>query len=129
VNYFLKDTDGRFLNQKNDKKIWYKWMELRIHGHARAIDTPTGRIPMFADLNRLFREVLDQEYNRQDYDRQFTLRVNENLAKIGRIEHIYRTQVSDAPDILFQVLDQQRIRLERVQSEYGAYVLPERFLG
>ncbi|MCK4261725.1 phosphoenolpyruvate carboxykinase (GTP), partial [bacterium] len=31
VNYFLKDAQGRFLNDMADKKVWLKWMELRSH--------------------------------------------------------------------------------------------------
>jgi Phosphoenolpyruvate carboxykinase (GTP) len=41
MNYFLKDTDGRFLNEKNDKKVWLKWMERRVHDEARAINMKT----------------------------------------------------------------------------------------
>ncbi|MCK5566370.1 MAG: phosphoenolpyruvate carboxykinase (GTP), partial [Actinomycetia bacterium] len=38
VNYFLKDKEsGKFLNEKLDKLIWLKWMELRVNGDADAI--------------------------------------------------------------------------------------------
>ena len=30
VNYFLKDDAGNFLNEKTDKAVWLKWMELRV---------------------------------------------------------------------------------------------------
>jgi phosphoenolpyruvate carboxykinase (GTP) len=128
VNYFLKDKEGRFLNQKNDKKVWYKWIGLRIHGEVEAIETPTGRIPVYRDLAGLFQNILGQEYSRQDYDRQFTLRVRENLGKIDRIERIYRTQVSDAPDLLFEELQKQRQRLVRAADRHGHEIQPERFL-
>ncbi|MHC4294766.1 MAG: phosphoenolpyruvate carboxykinase (GTP), partial [Planctomycetota bacterium] len=32
TNYFLKGSDGKYLNAKLDKKIWITWMELRVHG-------------------------------------------------------------------------------------------------
>jgi len=129
VNYFLKDARGGFLNQKNDKKVWYKWIELRINGQAQAIETPTGRIPVYEDLAGLFRAVLDQEYRRQDYDLQFTLRVRENLDKIDRIEEIYRTRVAGVPEILFDELDKQRQRLLRAAERHGEMIPPERFSG
>ncbi|NQS89178.1 phosphoenolpyruvate carboxykinase (GTP), partial [Patescibacteria group bacterium] len=45
VNYFLKDREGNFLNDKSDKAVWFKWMELRSHRDIGAIKMPTGFIP------------------------------------------------------------------------------------
>jgi len=123
VNYFLLDEDGKFLNGKNDKKVWYKWMELRVHGDAEAIETPTGRIPEFKDLNRLFKEILNKDFTETDYRKQFTIRVKENLAKIDRIEKIYRS-ISDTPELLFEELEKQRQRLISAQQKFGSYILP-----
>ncbi|MCK4271398.1 phosphoenolpyruvate carboxykinase (GTP), partial [bacterium] len=129
VNYFLKGKEGKFLNEKNDKKIWYKWMELRVHTDVPAIESPTGRMPMYEDLKRLFQEILGEEYRQEDYDRQFTVRVPENLAKIERIKKIYQTQVSDTPKILFEILEKQKLRLEKTREQFGDYVLPEKLLS
>ena len=127
VNYFLLDKDGKFLNSKNDKKVWYKWAELRVNNDVEAIETPTGRIPKYQDLKPLFRKILDKEYNREDYDKQFTIRVKENLEKIDRIEKIYRETVPDAPPVVFEVLNAQRQRLQDARKKYGDYILPEQF--
>jgi len=124
VNYFLKDKDGKYLNGLLDKSVWVKWMELRAHGDAEAIQAPTGLIPKYEDLRRLFREVLDKDYSRDDYVQQFTIRVPENLAKLDRIEAIYREQVSDTPQVLYDVLHQQRQRLKAVQEKHGDYISP-----
>lgn len=129
VNYFLKGKEGKFLNEKNDKKVWYKWMELRVHTDVPAIESPTGRMPMYEDLKRLFQEVLGEEYTKEDYDRQFTVRIPENLAKIERIKKIYQTQVSDTPKILFEILEKQKLRLEKTREQFGDYVLPEKLLS
>ena len=126
VNYFLKDKEGDFLNEKTDKRVWYKWMELRVHGEVGAVETPTGWVPEYEDLRRLFAEVLGKEYTREDYNEQFEVRIPENLAKIARIEKIYKTQVSDTPRILFDVLEAQRNRLNKARQEYGDYVSPDR---
>lgn len=127
VNYFLKDSDGRFLNDKNDKRVWLKWMELRVHRDVGAIKTPTGLIPKYEDLKKLFRKVLSREYPEEDYIKQFTLRVPEHLAKIDRIVKIYTVRVLDTPKILFEVLGEQRQRLEEAREKHGDYIPPNRF--
>jgi phosphoenolpyruvate carboxykinase (GTP) len=125
VNYFLKDKDGKFLNEKTDKRVWYKWMELRVHNDVNAIKTPTGLIPEYHDLKRLFKQVLNKEYTFEDYTKQFTVRIPEHLAKIDRIVNIYKTKVIDPPKILFDVLTEQRKRLLKYQKKYGDYIKPE----
>jgi len=112
VNYFLKDKDGKYLNGIKDKHVWLKWMELRVHGDVDAIKTPTGYIPKYEDLKKIFKEVLNKEYSEKDYAEQFRLRIPENLAKIERIIKIYKTKVPDAPHILFEALEAQKQRLE-----------------
>ncbi len=127
VNYFLRDKDGEFLNEKNDKKVWYKWMELRVNNDVDAIKTPTGWIPQYQDLKRLFKEVLDHEYSLEAYNKQFMVRVRENLDKLERIENIYRTQVADTPKVLFDTLEAQRQRLLDAQKKLGDYITPDKF--
>ena len=126
VNYFLKDKDGNFLNSKVDKFVWLKWMELRVHNEVDAIETPTGYIPEYKDLRRLFNEVLKKDYSEEAYNQQFTIRIPELLSKIGRIEEIYRTKVPDTPKIVFVELEKQRDKLKKAKEELGEYILPEK---
>jgi phosphoenolpyruvate carboxykinase (GTP) len=126
VNYFLKDKEGNFLNEKTDKKIWYKWMELRAHGDVEAIETPTGRIPKYEDLKQLFKQVLNKDYSEEEYRKQFTVRVPESLAKIDRIKEVYETKVADTPKVLFEVLEAQRKRLLEAQKKHGDYITPDK---
>ncbi len=128
VNYFLRDKDnGKFLNAPQDKHVWIKWMELRIHGEAGAIRSPTGYIPKYADLRKLFDRVLNKDYAEEDYIKQFTIRVPENLAKIERVQRFYQENVSDTPSELFEILDQQRQRLVEARERFGDYISPENF--
>lgn len=124
VNYFLRDENGNWLNHKLDKAVWLKWMELRVHGDVDAIETPIGYIPKYEDLERLFKQVLNKDYSREDYEKQFTIRVPELLAKIERIEKIYREQVTEVPEELFQVLEEERKRLLEAREKYGDYISP-----
>ena len=125
VNYFLRNQKGEFLNEKTDKAVWLKWMELRIHNQVGAIRTPTGLIPCYEDLKELFKTVLGRNYEKEAYNQQFKVRVRESLAKIERIEKIYREKVSDTPMTLFEVLEAQRKRLLEAKEKFGDYIEPE----
>ncbi|MEM2082234.1 MAG: phosphoenolpyruvate carboxykinase (GTP) [Candidatus Bathyarchaeia archaeon] len=123
VNYFLRGEGGAFLNDRSDKRVWFKWMELRVHEEVKALDAPTGRIPLYEDLRRLFKEILGRDYAEGDYAEQFKIRVRENLAKIDRIIGIYGS-IPDAPKRLFELFDEQRRRLIEARERYGDYISP-----
>ena len=124
VNYFLRDKDGKYLNGMADKKVWILWAELRVNGDVEAIETPTGLIPKYEDLEKLFKDHLGKEYAQADYARQFTIRIPENLAKLDRVENIYKQKVSDTPQILFDTFAEVRKRLKKAQDKYGRYIPP-----
>ena len=127
VNYFLKDSEGNFMNDKNDKRVWFKWMELRVHKEVGAIKMPIGLIPKYQDLKRLFKEVLDKEYSEEDYIEQFKIRVPEKLDKIDRVIDTFETQFPNMPKIVFDVIEEQRQRLEEAREKYGDYISPYKF--
>jgi phosphoenolpyruvate carboxykinase (GTP) len=124
VNYFLRDREGKFVNDVRDKAVWVKWMERRVHDEVGAIRGATGWIPRYEDLQALFRQVLAKDYPLEDYIKQFTLRVPENLAKLERVAKFYGEEVPDAPPALLEVLKEQRERLLFAQSAAGNYVSP-----
>jgi phosphoenolpyruvate carboxykinase (GTP) len=124
VNYFQRAPDGSYITGMRDKAVWLKWMELRVHGAAEALRSPAGMIPLHEDLRRLFAAVLRKDYSREDYVRQFTIRVGENLAKIERIERIYTSDVADAPRVVMDVLAAQKQRLLDLWKAKGDYVSP-----
>lgn len=123
VNYFLKDKSGKFLNDIEDKRVWLKWMRLRVDEKVDAIKTPVGFIPIFEDLKKLFAKVLKKEYRKEDYLRQFSVRIPENLKKIDRIRNIY-DKVPEIPWVLFEELDAQQRRLEEAHTKFGNYMTP-----
>ena len=124
VNYFQRRKDGSWVTGMRDKAVWIKWMELRVHGEAEAILGPTGNLPLYADLKKLFKKVLAQGYTEKQYVEQFTIRIPENLAKLDRIEKIYRQDVSDTPQIVLEMLAAQRDRLQLLGASKGDYVSP-----
>jgi len=126
VNYFLRDKEGRFLNGIQDKRIWLKWMRLRVDNKVKALATPTGLIPQYEDLKELFAQILDKNYTKEDYIQQFNLRIPENLAKLERIKNIYK-ELKDIPPCLFEELNLQELRLRNCQKDYADYVSPFSF--
>lgn len=127
VNYFLRDKDGNWLNHKNDKAVWLKWMELRVNKEVDAIRTPTGYIPFYKDLELIFKNVLNKNYTRESYIKQFTLRIPENIAKIERMKNLFKTRVLATPEIVFKILNEQQKRLISAKNHYGDYISPEKF--
>ena len=99
-----------------DKRVWVKWMELRVNGDVDAIKTPTGYIPKSEDLKKLFKDVLKKDYSQSQYDEQFASRPKENLDKIERIKEIYKTKIKNTPNELFNILDEQKKRLEEAEE-------------
>jgi len=124
VNYFLKSKEGKYLNGMLDKGVWVKWMELRVNGEVEAITTPIGNIPLYEDLKKLFCQVLNREFTKEQYVEQFTIRIPELIAKIDRIRKIYENESGKAIDQLFAEFDAQEKRLKELQSEKGDYVSP-----
>ncbi len=124
VNYFLRGKGGKYLNGMADKKVWILWAELRVNGDIDVIETPTGLIPKYEDLAKLFKEHLDTQYTKDDYIQQFMIRLPENLAKLDRVEKIYREKVPDTPQVLFDTFDKVSKRLKAARDEHGDYISP-----
>jgi len=123
VNYFLKDENGNFLTGKRDKYVWLKWMELRVHGDVDAIETPTGYIPIYTDLEKLFDKWLGKEFKEDLYEKLFTIRIAKLLEKTERILKIY-SSILDTPQKLFTILQEQKKRLKEAEWRYGTTVNP-----
>ena len=123
VNYFLRSKEGKFLNDKTDKRIWFKWMELRTHNEVDVVEAPTGRMPLHSDLKELFARVLGKGYALEAYEEQFTLRVAERLAKLDRVERTFRG-MDQVPARFYDVIKEQRARLLNARSKHGDYIKP-----
>ena len=122
TNYFLKQ-EGRYTNEILDKKIWLLWAEGRVHGDYVAIETPIGYLPKYEDLRGLFRQVFDREYTEEEYNQQFSVRVDKYLEKIARMEEIFGPEPG-MPEEFWKVLNQQKAGLEAVRAETGESTVP-----
>ena len=98
-----------------------------VYEEVKAIDVGTGFIPEYKYLKMLLKDVTEKDYVQEDYIKQFTLRVPENLSKIDRIIKIYNDLNPGVPDILFEILKEQKIRLENLKNKKGEYISPFSF--
>ena len=122
TNYFLKE-DGKFLNEKLDKKAWLMWMEGRVHNEYGAIETPAGFIPKYEDLKELFMKIFNRDYAQEDYTKQFSIKISNYLEKLERIEQIYKEE-DDIPETFHTHLEQQRQRLKAAKEKHGKDIIP-----
>jgi phosphoenolpyruvate carboxykinase (GTP) len=130
LNYFLTDearggTSNQLLGEKRDVKVWLGWLARRAHGEVDAISTPIGYIPKYEDLERLFAEVIDKEYPRELYDRQFSIYVDKILGRIELQREAFGKE-KNLPAKLFGVYDEWQRDLAALKESYGAIVTPDK---
>ncbi len=127
TNYFLK-KDGAFLNEKVDKKVWLLWAEGRVHNEYDAVETPIGYIPKYEDLSALFRQVFGREYSQEQYETQFSVRIDKFLEKLDRTDEIYAEE-QEVPEEFSACQRTLRKRLSEARDKYGKPVVsPYEFL-
>jgi len=125
TNYFLKH-EGGYTNEKVDKKAWLIWAEGRVHGDYDAAKTPVGYLPRYQDLKQLFRETFDRDYTAEEYEQQFSIRVDKYLEKTVRMEEAFRGE-DDMPEKFWEVHNQMKEGLEALKAETGRSVVPPSF--
>ncbi len=129
LNYFLTHearggSSKALLGEKRDVKVWLSWLERRAHKEVDAIETPMGLIPKFTDLARLFKEKIDKAYTEDLYVKQFSLYIDNILARIDLQKTAYGKE-ADVPRRFFDVLEEQRRGLLALKEAYGAVVTPD----
>ncbi|MEM3664526.1 MAG: phosphoenolpyruvate carboxykinase (GTP) [Candidatus Jordarchaeales archaeon] len=122
VNYFLCEN-GRYLTDKEDKKVWLRWMACRVEGEVEAVSTPIGYIPKYSDLKQLFKDILSKSYDVEAYKRQFTVKLDKYAEKAQRMLKIY-SEIPETPAEVFAALEEQLSRLKRCMQEYGPHLNP-----
>jgi phosphoenolpyruvate carboxykinase (GTP) len=133
LNYFL--TEGarggegkKLLGEKRDVKAWLAWLERRAHNDVDAIDTPIGFLPKYDDLKALFKEIINKEYPVELYNIQFSLYIDNILARIELQLEAYGKE-ANLPAKLFEVLKDQREGLQALKEKFGPIVTPEQLIA
>ncbi|MBZ4674084.1 MAG: Phosphoenolpyruvate carboxykinase [Spirochaeta sp.] len=128
-NYFMRDENGKFMTSKLAKKVWLHWAEGRIHGEYEALDTPTGKIPLYEDLKALFKEHLDEDFSKEKYDYLFTFRCTKWIEKLERTKAYYKKMDPNTPQEIFDYWDAAIAKISKAKEQYGDLILPGAFKG
>jgi phosphoenolpyruvate carboxykinase (GTP) len=133
LNYFLtheaRGGEGKtLLGEKRDVKVWLAWLERRAHNDVAAIDTPIGYLPKYEDLKKLFKEIINKDYDQALYDKQFSLYVDNIVARIDLQLEAYGKE-ENLPAKLFEVLKEQRQGLMALKDTYGPVVSPAQLVA
>ena len=128
LNYFLTHearggNSKKLLGEKRDVKVWLAWLERRTHREVDAIDTPIGFLPRYGDLKILFKEIIDKDYPEDLYIKQFSLYVDNILARIELQINAYKKE-QNIPERLSEILEDQRRDLLELKNKFGSIVAP-----
>ncbi len=129
LNYFLtheaRGGSGKgLLGEKRDVHVWLGWLELYAHGDVQAIATPIGMIPCYEDLKKLFDEKLGKAYPESLYTMQFSLYIDNIIARIDLQEAAWRKE-EGASGRLFAVYAGQKAALLELKKTAGDVVKPQ----
>ena len=132
LNYFLSDearggNSKKLLGEKKDVKAWMAWLERRAHQEVHAIETPIGYLPKYEDLKKLFKERIDKEYSEDLYFKQFSLYIDNIVARIDLQVEAYGKE-QHIPARLFDILKKQRDELTALKEKYGPVVTPQQLV-
>jgi phosphoenolpyruvate carboxykinase (GTP) len=132
LNYFLTDearggSSQKLLGEKRDVKVWLTWLAKRAHGEVEAIDTPVGYLPLYEDLKSIFKSVIDKEYPRDLYDKQFSIYVDKIQSRIDLQREAFGKE-ENLPGELFEVYDEWAKGLAALKEKYGAVVTPDQLI-
>jgi phosphoenolpyruvate carboxykinase (GTP) len=132
LNYFLtheaRGGEGKqLLGEKRDVKVWLSWLERRVHNEVDAIETPIGYLPLYDDLKRLFSEIIQKEYPKDLYDKQFSLYIDNIVARIDLQAEAYGKE-ERVPEKFFELLKAQRASLMELKEKYGSVVTPDQLV-
>jgi phosphoenolpyruvate carboxykinase (GTP) len=129
LNYFLTDaarggSSSKLLGEKRDVKVWLSWLERYAHNEIGCIETPIGNLPKYDDLKQLFKEIINKDYSKELYIKQFSLYLDNILARIELQQEAYGKE-DGIPQTLFDILAEQKSGLEALKAAHGSIVLPD----
>ena len=129
LNYFLTHesrggSGSGLLGEKKDVHVWLGWLELYAHGDVEAIESPIGLLPKYEDLKKLFSEKIDKEYSEELYTMQFSLYIDNIIARIDLQTEAWKKE-EGASQRLFDVYATQKAELEALKADKGAIIKPQ----
>ncbi len=131
LNYFLTDkarggNSAKLIGEKRDVKVWLSWLERYAHNEVEYITTPIGNLPKYEDLKSLFKDIINKEYSKELYTKQFSLYLDNILHRVELQQEAYAKE-ENIPQALFDILAQQKQGLLKLKSAHGYIVGPDIF--
>lgn len=132
LNYFLTDqarggTCSMLLGEKKDVKVWMAWLERMFYKEVTTIRTPVGQIPLYEDLKKLFKNIINKDYDISLYNKQFSLYMDKIIDRVHLQLESYKKE-PNIPDRLFEILTRQKEMLLNLKKQYGSIVTPQKLL-
>jgi len=129
LNYFLTHEarggeSKKLLGEKRDVRVWLTWLGRRANDRVDAILTPIGYIPKYEDLKELFASLIQKDYPKDLYNKQFSLYIDKILARIDLQIESYGKE-KKIPERLFEILKEQKQELKELKEQKGDIVLPD----
>jgi len=133
LNYFLTDQarggdSPRLLGEKRDVKVWLSWLERYAHAEIGYLSTPIGNLPKYEDLKSLFKDIINKEYPKDLYVKQFSLYLDNIIKRIEFQEAAYAKE-KRLPETLPKILAEQKKELQALKMAHGSIVAPDIFSG
>ncbi len=131
LNYFLTEkarggNSSKLIGEKRDVKVWLSWLERYAHNEVEYISTPIGNLPKYEDLKSLFKNIINKDYTKELYTKQFSLYLDNILKRVELQQDAYSKE-KNIPNALFNILSEQREQLLKLKETHGSIVIPELF--
>ncbi len=131
LNYFLTDKarggdSSKLIGEKKDVKVWLSWLERYAHNEVEYIATPIGNLPKYEDLKSLFKDIINKDYTKELYTKQFSLYLDNILHRVELQKEAYAKE-QNIPQTLFDILAQQKQGLLKLKNDHGSIVGPDLF--
>ncbi|MBU2631932.1 MAG: phosphoenolpyruvate carboxykinase (GTP), partial [Proteobacteria bacterium] len=132
LNYFLTDKarggdSPKLLGEKKDVKVWLSWLERYAHKEIEFISTPIGNLPKYDDLKSLFKQIINKDYSKDLYTKQFSLYLDNIIKRIELQQEAYAKE-DGIPQPLFDILAEQKKALLELKSIHGSILSPDIFI-
>jgi phosphoenolpyruvate carboxykinase (GTP) len=133
LNYFLTDqarggSSPKLLGEKKDVKVWLSWLERYAHDEIGYLSTPIGNLPKYEDLKTLFKNIINKDYSKDLYTKQFSLYLDNIIKRIELQEAAYAKE-KGLPETLPRILAEQKEGLLALKKAHGSIVHPDVFAG
>ncbi len=131
LNYFLTDQarggeSSKLIGEKKDVKVWLSWLERYAYDEVEYIATPIGNLPKYEDLKALFKDIINKDYTKELYTKQFSLYLDNILQRVELQQDAYSKE-ENIPQALFDILAEQKQQLLKLKDAHGSIVAPDIF--